>query len=324
MAGRFAPMPDLTRPEVDLIVPTFGNPELLRRCLRSIRALEFRNYRLIVVDDCGIEPALPVVQREHPGATVLRARKNGGLVGALNRGIRHGSAPFIALLNDDTEVSPAWLGELVECAIRNPLAGSIASKILLESDPGVFHSAGDGFGRWGMPFNRGVWLPDLGQYDSEEPVFGACAGAALYRRAALETVQLGDGSTLDPALWMYLEDVDLAWRLQIAGFGCVYQPSAHLTHHLSATGGGALASYQVSRNIGHILFASMPRPLLRRHWRRMLAFHLGRTLRTLRHIRAAEARASLRGTLAGLTTALISDGNAPRSVPPGLEDLLTS
>lgn len=297
-------------PLVDVVVPTYGHPDLLAECLNSLRTMDFRDYRLIVVDDGSPESVVPVVRTAHPGATVLCAARNGGLVRALNRGIRHGAAPLVALLNDDTAVSPEWLGELVAAAELHPRAGSFASKLLLYDDPPRLHSAGDGFGIWGMPFNRGVWLDDLGQYDTEEPVFGACAGAALYRRAALEVVAFQDGSVLDPGLYMYLEDVDLSWRLQRSGFECVYVPTATVRHRLSASGGGTLASYYVARNIWHVLLTSMPRSILRRHLRRIVAHHLGRTAQHVRYWRSPEARAAIRGTLAGTTRAVRTGINA--------------
>ncbi len=293
-------MSGLTEPCVDLIVATYGQPELLANCLRSLTGMKFRDYRLIVVDDGSPESVTPVVAENHPGATVIRAKRNGGLVRALNKGISAGKAPLVALLNDDTEVSREWLGSLVACANRHPEAGSFASKMLLFDDPPRFHSAGDAFGTWGMPVNRGVWLDDLGQYDREEMIFGACAGAALYRRSALSRVRLANGSTFDPQFFMYLEDVDLAWRLQREGFDCVYVPDAVVRHHLSASGGGKLASYYVSRNIWAVLIRSMPRQILRRHWKSIVAHHLGRNARHLSHARSPEARAALRGTMAGV------------------------
>ncbi|MEZ4523676.1 MAG: glycosyltransferase family 2 protein [Thermomicrobiales bacterium] len=306
-------MPGLASRRVDVVVATYGHPELLASCLRSLNAMTFRDYRLIVVDDASPEPALPVVQHYHPGATVLQAASNGGLVRGLNRGISSGRSPLVALLNDDTEVAPEWLGSLVDAADRFPNAGSFASKMLLMEDPPRFHTAGDGFGAWGMPFNRGVWLDDLGQYDLEEQVFGACAGAALYRRSALQTVAIDDRTVFDPDFLMYLEDVDLAWRLQRRGFDCIYVPTAVVRHHLSASGGGRLASYYVSRNIWSVLAYSMPRSLLRLHWKRIIAHHLGRNARHLRSIRSPEARAALRGTLAG--AALLLSPYRRRPVP---------
>lgn len=291
---------------VDVVVATYGNPDLLANCLQALKTMEFRDYRLIVIDDASPDPVAPVVRDCHPGATILRAKSNGGLVRAMNKGIQAGNSEFVALLNDDTEVAPGWLGALVAAADRYPAAGSFASKILLFDEPPRFHSAGDGFGVWGMPINRGVWLPDLGQYDREEPIFGACAGAALFRRTALNAVRLDRTSVFDPAFFMYLEDVDLAWRLQRDGYDCIYVPSATLRHHLSATGGGTLASYYFSRNIWAVVFHSMPRSILRENWQRILAHHVGRNLRHLRTIRSPSARASLRGTLAGPVLAMLT------------------
>jgi GT2 family glycosyltransferase len=103
---------------------------------------------------------------------------------------------------------------------------------------------------------------------------------------------------------MYCEDVDLAWRLQLAGRRCVFAPAAVVHHHLSATGGGTLASYYVSRNIWLVYARTVPRDLLRPYRKRIIAFHGGRLWRTLVNIREPAARAALRGTLSGLATVL--------------------
>ena len=295
-------MPQLAAPAVDLVVATYNQPALLAACIRSLKAMPFRDYTLIVVDDGSTESVENVVAAHHPGAIVLRSKRNGGLVRAINRGIRRGTAALVGLLNDDTEVDPNWLGELVDAARQYPDAASFASKITLFPDGKRLHSAGDGFGQWGMPFNRGVWLDDVGQYDVVEPVFGACAGAALYRRSALGRVAAPSGDVFEPSLYMYLEDVDLNWRLQRAGYECRYIPSARVRHHLSATGGGTLASYYVSRNIWHVLLNSTPPGFVRTNARSIITHHFGRNLRHLQHCGSPAARASLSGTMNGFAT----------------------
>jgi GT2 family glycosyltransferase len=99
---------------------------------------------------------------------------------------------------------------------------------------------------------------------------------------------------------MYCEDVDLNWRLQLAGQRSVFAPEAHIYHHLSATGGGEFASYWVGRNLLLILAKDVPLRLLLRHAPRIGATYAGRAWRAARSWRGAAARATLRGMLAAL------------------------
>jgi GT2 family glycosyltransferase len=285
---------------VDLIIPTLNGAAILGRCLDALAASTFRDFQLVVFDDGSTEPIEPVVRSRFPAATVLRSDVNIGLARAFNRAIEAGSAPYVVLLNNDTEPGADWLAELVACAERHPEAGSVASKLRLLSDRQKLHSAGDGWSVRGMPLNRGVWLDDFGQYDDESPIFSACGGAALYRRTALDHIRELDGSVFDERLFMYCEDVDLGWRLQTAGHPAVFAPRAVVYHALSATGGGRLASYYVNRNVWLVLAGSVPSPFKRCYRWRIAAYHLGRTWRALKHVREPAARASLRGTVAGL------------------------
>jgi GT2 family glycosyltransferase len=285
---------------VDLIVATYNGHELLRTCLEHLRTQTIQNFRLVIIDDGSTPPVAPLVHALYPQALVLRSVRNQGLVRGLNAGIAAGDSELIVTLNDDTLPEPNWLEELVACAQRHPTAGSVATKLRLASDRGKLHSAGDSYSVRAMPGNRGVWLDDFGQYDVETQIFGACGGAALYRRAALDTVKLANGDVLDRRLFMYCEDVDLAWRLQLAGWDCIFAPRSVVFHQLSATGGGTLASYYVNRNLWLVYARSVPRELFRPFRARILAFNSGRAWRQLRHLREPAARAALRGTIVGL------------------------
>lgn len=284
---------------VDLIIPTYNGTVYLLACLRSLVSSSFTDFNLIVFDDGSDEPVNREVHELYPDATIIRVAQNEGLTRAFNTAIDSSSAEYVVLLNNDTEVDPDWLGELVSCADRHTDAGSVASKLRLASDRDKLHSAGDTYSVRGMPGNRGVWLDDFGQYDIEGEIFSACAGAALYRRGALEKIRLPNGDLCDTRLFMYCEDVDLGWRLQCAGYPCVFAPGAIVYHHLSATGGGKLASYYVSRNVWLVLARSVPSPIRRRFWKRVAACHLGRLVQTVRSIREPVARRSLIGTLHG-------------------------
>jgi GT2 family glycosyltransferase len=252
---------------------------------------------------------------------VIRLERNHRFAGTCNAGLAAARGDLLALLNNDTAADPGWLEALVAGLRRTPWAGCAASKLVLYDDPGVFHSAGDFYGRDGVPGSRGVWQRDQGQYDREEEVFGPCAAAALYRRAMLVDVsQAGQGprvdgrmvggkrrggplrGVLDESLVMYCEDVDLNLRARLRGWRCVYVPTAVVRHHLSATGGGPLASYYVGRNFLYLLAKTIPAQVLLRNAPRILGAQLRFTLQSLRHIREPAARARLRGQVTGLLT----------------------
>ena len=113
-----------------------------------------------------------------------------------------------------------------------------------------------------VPGNRGVWQRDSARYNVMEEVFGPCAGAAAYRRGALEALAEG-GQVLDEDLVMYCEDVDLNLRARLRGFRTIYVPRAIVYHRLSATGGGTLASYYCGRNFILVWVKNMPGALAR-------------------------------------------------------------
>ena len=158
-----------------------------------------------------------------------------------------------------------------------------------------FHSAGDEYRRNGIPVNRGVWQQDVGQYDAESTVFGACGGVAVYQAEMFK--QIG---TFDESFFMYLEDVDLAWRQQLAGWPTLYAPRAVAYHRLSASGGGVTASYYTGRNTIYVIAKNVPGPLLWRYWARMIAAQAAIKWDALRAWRGKAARARLRGQLAGM------------------------
>jgi GT2 family glycosyltransferase len=202
---------------------------------------------------------------------------------------------IIVFLNNDTEPVPEWAEELARAVCSHPHAGIFASKLLLFDQRDTLHSAGDSVGLDGIPRNRGVWQEDKGQYDQQLAVFGGCGGAVAYRRELWSAL-----GGFDEAFWMYVEDADFAFRAQLLGWEAVFVPTARVYHHLSATGGGALASYYVGRNTIWLIAKNMPRTSLWRHWRRISGAQLAIAWDALRNWRGEAARARLRGQIAGV------------------------
>lgn len=130
-------------------------------------------------------------------------------------------------------------------------------------------------------------------------VFGPCAAAAAYRRTVLDALAVA-GNILDEDLVMYCEDVDLNLRAKRRGWRTLFVPTAIVYHRLSATGGGALASYYCGRNFLLVWLKNMPLSGIRRYWWQMVAAQLGFVLHSLWHIREPAARARLCGQAAAL------------------------
>lgn len=284
------------RPLVSIVIPNWNGAHHLPVCLDSLRRQHYAPLEILVVDNASTDHSRELLARDYPTVRLIALPHNQGFTGACNAGIQAARGDIIALLNNDTEVGAGWVAALVDAFARHPEAGLVASKILLFDQRDRFHTAGDLFRVDGRLINRGVWEKDEGQYDQETYVFSACGGAAAYRRSMLDEIGL-----LDDDFFFSCEDMDLAWRAQLAGYRCVYTPAAIVYHRLSATGGGVTASYHDGRNLIWLLVKNYPAPLWRKHGLKVLRAQLSLAWEALRAWRGAAARARLRGMLASFT-----------------------
>jgi GT2 family glycosyltransferase len=282
-------------PLVSIIIPHWNAVHHLPTCLDSLYAQTYPHVEVIVADNGSTDGSLELLARDYAWVRVLVLGENRGFTGACNAGLEVAQGEFAVLLNNDTEADVYWVEEIVAAFERHPEAGLVASKMLLFDQRDAFHTAGDFFRVNGIPGNRGVWQKDEGQYEREEEVFSACGGSAAYRKAMLDQIGF-----LDDDFFFSCEDLDLAWRAQLAGWRCVYTPRAIVYHKLKASGGGVTASFHDGRNFIYLLAKDYPGDLWRANWRAILRAQLHITGKALRAWRGAAARARLRGQLAGL------------------------
>jgi len=279
-----------------VIIVNWNGKEYLRVCLDSLRHQTHPDFRIIVVDNGSTDGSLEMLAEVYPEVQVEALGENTGFVIASNRGAELArDADVLVMLNNDTEVEPQWLSKLCRALEMHPEAGAAASKMLLFDRRHILHSAGDVMAPGFFPQNRGVWEEDRGQYDEDVWVFGPCGGAAAYRSEVWRAL-----GGFDARLFMYLEDVGLAWRMQSAGWKTIFAPEARVYHHLSATGGGKIASYYVGRNLILLHRWHLGRADWRRHGRAILAGHSKIIWDALRAWRGEAARARLRGIVHGL------------------------
>jgi GT2 family glycosyltransferase len=284
---------------VSVIISTYNGRHFLVPCLHALSAQTFPAFHIIVVDDGSTDGTLAVVRRDFPAVSILRFASNGGLVRAHNAAIAATDSEYLVLLNNDTEPEPQWLERLVATADVYSEAWAVACKLRLWDRRDLLHAAGDGFDADGIARNLGVWERDDGQWDDGRWLWGPQGGAALYRRSALIALSSGGvGSPFDASFFMYCEDVDLNWRARLAGYTTAFAPDAVVYHHLSATGGGSLASQYVGRNTLAVLVKDVPATILRRHWRAIVRAQCRIAGESVRHFREPAARARLRGQLA--------------------------
>lgn len=285
----------IPNPLVSVIIPTWNGKQHLELCLPTLAKQTYHPIEIIVVDDGSQDGTVAWLASEWASVRVVAKQVNQGFASGINSGLAVATGQLLVLLNNDTQAEADWLEQLVKVAQNNPQAGMVASKLKLWDDRTRIHSAGDYYTVSGKPGNRGVWEEDDGRWDKEEWIFAPCAGAALYRRDLFDTI-----GGFDERFGSYLEDIDLAWRAQLAGFGCRFAPEAIVYHRVSATGGGTLASYFNGRNWIYVLIKNVPTSILRRHWRAMLRTQAKVAWDAARAWRGAAARARLRGQLAGL------------------------
>jgi GT2 family glycosyltransferase len=283
-------------PLFSVVIPNWNGAHHLPTCVNALRAQTYPAVEVIVADNASTDGSRELLAGQYPEVRLVALPENRGFTGACNAGMEAANGEFVALLNNDTEADPGWIAAVVDMFNRHPEAGLVASKMLLFDDRRRFHTAGDLYRVDGRLVNRGVWEEDRGQYDQEEYVFSACGGSSAYRRRLLNEIGL-----LDNDFFFSCEDMDLAWRAQLAGYRCVYAPKAVVYHRLAATGGGVTASYYDGRNTLWILIKDYPAALWRKHALKILRAQWGLAWEALRAWRGAAARARLRGMAASLS-----------------------
>jgi len=212
-----------------VVVVNWNRRELLRACLSSLAAQRDVSFETIVVDN-GSSDGSPDLAEKEFGARVIRNAENRGFCAANNQGIAAARGEFIALLNNDAEAGPQWLGELARACNSRPDVGMAASKVLVWEDPRRIDKVGHLMFPDGQNRGRGTGALDEGQFDREEEVLWPDGCAAMYRKRMLDEI-----GGFDEDFFAYGDDAELGLRARIAGWQCAYAPKAVVRHHRGAT-----------------------------------------------------------------------------------------
>lgn len=230
---------------VSVVIVNWNGRHLLERCLPVVLNQAFDDYEVVLLDNGSTDGSTEWVAEHFPLVRLIRSDRNLGFAAGNNAAIRATHSAYVATLNNDAEPAADWLSELVRAMEASPAAGMCACKMVRADDPHIMDSCGIDIDLAGVGWNRYSGDPERTDEVMPYEVSGACAGAALYRRAMLDQVGL-----FDEAYFIYYEDVDLAWRAQRAGWRCLYVPSARVVHRHSSTvkEGSSLKGYLLGRN----------------------------------------------------------------------------
>lgn len=221
-----------------IVILNWNGRRHLERFLGSVAAHTPAPARIIVADNGSTDTSLRFVADRYPEVQILRLDRNYGYAEGYNRALRHIDADCYVLLNSDVEVTEGWLDPLVDMLENDPRVAAVAPKILSYTAREHFEYAGAAGGFidiLGYPFCRGRILShveqDKAQYDTPREVFWA-SGAAFCCRADIFR-QLGG---FDADFFAHMEEIDLCWRMQLAGYKVMVQPCSRVYH----LGGGTM------------------------------------------------------------------------------------
>jgi GT2 family glycosyltransferase len=228
----------MAQPSVAIVILNWNGRKFLEQFLPSVMASLYINKRVIVADNASTDDSIAFLRSHYPGIEILVNSSNEGFAKGYNTALKQVQSDYYVLLNSDVEVDGNWIGPVIDLMEQDRSIAACQPKLLAYHDKKMFEYAGAG-GGWidslGYPFMRGrifdICEEDKGQYDSVQACFWA-SGAALFVRAAVYHEMGG----LDEYFFAHQEEIDLCWRMQLAGYKIYAQPQSVVYH----VGGGTL------------------------------------------------------------------------------------
>ena len=255
-------------PAVTIVTVTFRSRDFIGRCLDAIAAGTEAPVQIVVVDNDSDDGTADLVEQTHPEVEVVRSGGNLGFAKGVNLGARQAEAPYILLLNPDTQVAPGSIDLLLDLAAQHPEA-RVYGGVSVDAD-----GVPDDLGSWNLPslwssvcfatglntlfpssprFNPGMHRAPTG--DRPVPVPAISGAFQLIERRLWE--QLGG---LDERFFMYGEDVDWALRARAAGASPLVAPAARLIHEVGASSSSENKRVMVCRGNVTVMASHWPTP----------------------------------------------------------------
>lgn len=244
---------------VSVVIPNWNGKHLLEICLPSLKKQSFKDFEVIIVDNGSKDDSISFIESNFPNYKVISLPKNIGFAGAVNAGIKASKGKYVVLLNNDTEVDKNCLKFLVQAALKHPEAGMVAAKILNFYQRDLIDNTGDSVDSIGHSFTRGTGEKDGPKFNKAGYIFLVTGGGGLFKKELFNKVGL-----LDDSYFLYMEDVDLGFRAQLAGFKGWFEPRAKIYHvrMASSSKNMSLTECFCFRNMTMNIIKDYPRALI--------------------------------------------------------------
>lgn len=245
-------------PPVSIVILHRNGPEILAECLESLRCQTYPNLEVIVVDNRSTDDSREMIRKNFPEVHLVALERNLGFSAGNNAGIRRSRGDYLFILNNDTQLEPGCVAELVTAAEREPDAGVFVPKLRFYHLRKFLNGIGNHISsdNWGS--DNCIGHIDLGQFDALQSVPSACFAGVMIRREVLRKVGL-----LDSKYFMYYEDADWSYRARLQGYRIAVAPRAVVYHRLSASSDALPSSFKlglVVRNRLRFALKNLERP----------------------------------------------------------------
>lgn len=220
-------------PLVSVVNVTWNGKEFLQAHLPSLKNLKYSNYEVIIVDNASTDGSVEFVRNNYPEFKIIQNKENLGTAEGSNVAVNVAKGKYIFWVSNDMEFDPSILDYLVKRCEENNSIGICTVKMRRIKNGRLIReidSVGADVDIFGFPASRGINKPDNGQYDYPTDLFFSFGGAMFIRKKVLEEI-----GGYDSDYFTLGDDIDLSWRVHLAGYRVVAEPKALLYHRVSAT-----------------------------------------------------------------------------------------
>ncbi|MEM7825409.1 MAG: glycosyltransferase family 2 protein [Candidatus Aenigmatarchaeota archaeon] len=221
----------MKEPLVSVIIINYNGLKHLNECLSTLKKTKYKNFETILIDNNSSDGSVEFVEKKFKWVKVIKLKENFGVAFASNIGIENAKGKYVVFLNNDISLDPLWLKEMVKVIEKNPEIGACTSKLLLYSNPKLLNAAGIDVDFYGFPAcrglkHRGCYETDKNQYKIGE-VFSGHGASMLIRKDVLEKI-----GKFNSDYGMHYEDIDVCWKIRLAGYKILYVPSSVVLHKI--------------------------------------------------------------------------------------------